>query len=137
MLAVSPPKEVSGARRARDVSAVLVEQVSLNAGTLIGGGGPLEVYNRGPGHGLQVGGGVGCEAVDFVVSGGQGVSARDVLCVGAVGESVAGVAAGDAGVGNMPLGKAELDVEARVGSIVTDEGGEGLVGLVTGELDVE
>ena len=89
---------VSGAVRARHISAVLVEQVSLNSGALVSGGGPLEVYNCRPSHGLQVGGGVGRETVDCFVSGGQGVSARDVLGVGAVGEGVTGVAADDAGV---------------------------------------
>lgn len=97
----------------------------------------MEVYNRGPGHGLQVGGRVGREAVDFVVSGCQGIGAGDVLGVGAVGEGLTEVAADDAGVGDMPFAEAELDVQAGVRSVITDEGGEGLVGLVTGELDVE
>ena len=89
---------VSGAGCARHISAVLVEQVSLDAGALIRRGGPLQVNDGGPGHGLQVGGGVGRETVDFLVSGREGVSARDVLGVGAVGEGVTGVAADDAGV---------------------------------------
>ena len=49
-------------------------------------------------------------------SAGEGVSARDVLGVGAVGEGVAGVTAGNAGIGDVPLAKAEFDVEAGVGS---------------------
>ena len=64
------------------------QRKSLSAGALIGAGGPLEVYNRGPGYGLQVGGSIGRE----------GVGARDALGVGAAGEGVTGVAAGNAGV---------------------------------------
>ena len=78
---------------------------------------------------MQVGGGAGGEAVDAGVSGRVGEDAAGV--------AVAGVAAGEAGVGDVPFVEAELDVDAGIGAVVTDEGGEVLPGLGAREFHVQ